>query len=265
MENKNSDIIIFSHEHKKKFATEQIALHHSLSYIVSGRMVLQFSDKKLEFETGDVLIVRKNELIKVIKYPAENGEAFRCVNIYLTDEILHAYSTQKRIAKQENYSGSGVVNLSKNKFINAYFASLLPYFFQPEKLNEALTDLKSQEAIELLLEISHSFEQFLFDDNEPYKLDLEKFMNTNFQYNIPLSEFARLTGRSLSTFQRDFKKLFDASPEKWLKDKRLTEANYLITEKKQKPSEVYHNVGFENLSHFTTAFKQKFGHTASGK
>ena len=90
-------------------------------------------------------------------------------------------------------------------------------------------------------------------------------MNTKFQFNIPLAEFARLTGRSLSTFQRDFKKLFDASPEKWLKDKRLFEAKYLITEKKQKPSEVYCHVGFENFSHFSTAFKQKFGYTTSGK
>ncbi|MEN2400188.1 helix-turn-helix domain-containing protein [Flavobacterium sp. MC2016-06] len=265
MENKNKDIIIFSHEKKKKFATEQIALHHSLSYIVSGRMTLQFSDKKLEFEAGDVLIVRKNELMKAVKYPAENGESFRCVNVYLTDEILQKYSAQKRIAKQEKYTGNAVLNLSKNKFISGYFASILPYFYQPEKLNATLTDLKSQEAIELLLDISHNFEQFLFDAPDPYKLDLEKFMNTNFQFNIPLSEFARLTGRSLSTYQRDFKKLFETSPEKWLKDKRLTEANYLITEKKQKPSEVYHNVGFENFSHFTTAFKQKFGHTTTHK
>ena len=265
MKNENKNLIIFSHEHKKKFTTEQVTDHHTLAYVVSGKMTLLFSDKKVEFDEGDVLMVRKNELMKAVKYPAENGEAFRCVYIYLTDEILHTYSTKNRITGVEKYTGSSVLDLSKNKFISAYFASLLPYFFQPEKLNEALTNLKSMEAIELLLNINHNFEQFLFDTHDPYKLDLEKFMNTNFQFNIPLSEFARLTGRSLSTFQRDFKKLFDTSPEKWLKDKRLTEAKYLISEKNQKPSEVYYNVGFENLSHFTTAFKQKFGHTTSEK
>ena len=90
-------------------------------------------------------------------------------------------------------------------------------------------------------------------------------MNTNFQFNISLSEFARLTGRSLSTFQRDFKKLFETSPQKWLKDKRLMEAKYLIQEKNKKPSEVYYNVGFENFSHFSTAFRQKFGHSSTIK
>jgi AraC-like DNA-binding protein len=55
------------------------------------------------------------------------------------------------------------------------------------------------------------------------------------------------------------------TPENWLRERRLEEAKYLISEKGQKPSEVYYKVGFENLSHFSTAFKQKFGYTASGK
>ena len=263
MKNRDTMNIIFSHEHKKQFVTEQVVASHSLSYIVSGTLKLQFSDKKIDFEAGDVFIVRKNELMKATKYPAENGEQFRCVNIYFTDEFLHQYNTKKRIDKQEKYNGSAVINLSKNKFITAYFASLLPYFSQPEKLNETLSYLKSEEAMELILDINHDFEQFLFDTTEPYKLDLEKFMNTNFRFNISLTEFARQTGRSLSTFQRDFKKIFNLSPEKWLKEKRLIEAKYLISEKNQKPSEVYYNVGFENFSHFSTVFKQKFGHNAS--
>ena len=98
---------------------------------------------------------------------------------------------------------------------------------------------------------------------EPYKIDLEKYMNTNFIFNVPIKEFARLTGRSISTFKRDFKTIYDTTPEKWLKERRLDEAKFLIAEKKQKPSEVYYNVGFENFAHFSTAFKERFGHNAS--
>lgn len=46
----------------------------------------------------------------------------------------------------------------------------------------------------------------------------------------------------------------------WLQDKRLTEAGYLIS-KGKKPSDIYLDVGFENLSHFYTSFKNKFGIT----
>ena len=89
-------------------------------------------------------------------------------------------------------------------------------------------------------------------------------MNQNYKYNVPLPTFAKLTGRSLSTLKRDFVKLFNATPEKWLQQKRLEHAHHLLSRKKQRPSEVYLEVGFENLSHFSFAFKNDTGsHQAS--
>lgn len=66
-------------------------------------------------------------------------------------------------------------------------------------------------------------------------------------YRVSLSEFARLTGRSLSTFKRDFRNIFDNTPERWLKDRRLDEAKLLI-KVGQKPVDIYYKVGFENLA-----------------
>jgi AraC-like DNA-binding protein len=40
-------------------------------------------------------------------------------------------------------------------------------------------------------------------------------------------------------------------------------AFFLISQKKKRPSEVCLEVGFENISHFSTAFKNKFGVNAS--
>jgi len=81
---------------------------------------------------------------------------------------------------------------------------------------------------------------------------------------IGLIQFAKLTGRSLATFKRDFKKVFAAAPEKWLLQKRLEMAHYLIGQRKQTPATAYLEAGFENLSHFSTAFKKFFGYMHSG-
>ena len=112
-----------------------------------------------------------------------------------------------------------------------------------------------------MLQAGDIFQHFLFDFQEPYKIDLQTYMNHNYKYNIPLSSFAKLTGRSLSTFKRDFTKIFKTTPERWLQLKRLEQAHHLITNQKQRPSEVYLEVGFENLSHFSFAFKKQFGLT----
>jgi AraC-like DNA-binding protein len=78
---------------------------------------------------------------------------------------------------------------------------------------------------------------------------------------VSVERFAYLTGRSLSAFKRDFKTIFNDTPNRWLIQKRLQEAYFLIDRKKQKPSDIYLELGFETLSHFSYAFKKQFGLT----
>lgn len=73
----------------------------------------------------------------------------------------------------------------------------------------------------------------------------------NFHFNVQLKRFAYLTGRSLSTFKRDFEKIFHITPSRWLTAHRLKEAYYFIREKGKLPSDVYLDVCFEDLSHFS--------------
>ena len=67
------------------------------------------------------------------------------------------------------------------------------------------------------------------------------------------------TGRSLATFKRDFKKVSDLTPEKWLIRKRLEVAYDLMKQGGRKIADVYTEVGFKNQSHFSTAFKKLYG------
>ena len=64
-----------------------------------------------------------------------------------------------------------------------------------------------------------------------------------------------------TAFKRDFKAVFNSTPSRWLVKKRLQEAYFLLEKKKQKPSDIYLDLGFETLSHFSYAFKKQFGVT----
>lgn len=77
--------------------------------------------------------------------------------------------------------------------------------------------------------------------------------------DLSIEEIVHYTGRSLATFKRDFKKISDLTPEKWLIKKRLEKAYDLMKHSKKKVVEVYAEVGFRNPSHFSTAFKKHFG------
>jgi len=111
----------------------------------------------------------------------------------------------------------------------------------------------------VLLQVNPELRGVLFDFREPGKIDLAAFMEKNFRFNVAISRFAYLTGRSLATFKRDFERLFQQSPSRWLVRRRLQEAHFLLKVQGKMPSEVYLEVGFEDLSHFSFAFKKAYG------
>ena len=84
-------------------------------------------------------------------------------------------------------------------------------------------------------------------------------MNKNYKCDLTIEEFAHYTGRSLSAFKKDFARTFDLTPSLWIVKRRLEEARCLMEKLGKKPANVYLEVGFKNLSHFSTAFKREFG------
>ena len=144
--------------------------------------------------------------------------------------------------------------------LESLFNSLTPYFKLADALPADLAAFKIEEAIRVLRAIDKNVDHLLGQLDEPGKIDLMDFMERNYMFNLTAAKFGYLTGRSLTTFKRDFKKTFNNTPEKWLTKKRLELAHYLISEQKRKPSDVYFDVGFENLSHFSFAFKKQFGY-----
>jgi AraC-like DNA-binding protein len=139
----------------------------------------------------------------------------------------------------------------------------MPYLTLPQGDNESLFSLKVKEAVLILLKAKPELKDILFDFTEPGKIDLEEFMLNNYHFNVGLNRYAYLSGRSLATFKRDFDKIFHTSPSRWLLQKRLQEAYYQIKEKGMKPTDIYLDLGFEDLSHFSYAFKNAFGHAPS--
>lgn len=252
---------LYSCTYDKKRDNEQLVTEHALGIIISGESCLFTNNGTIVSKKGTIGLIRKNQLARSIKHPAADGSPFKAINIYLSQESLKKYASKKNIAKQAQYTGDYFIDLTGNKFLQGYFGSLMPYFDAPEMLTSTLSNVKTTEAIELLLKIKPGLTNFLFDFSEPYKIDIESFMNQNYRFNVSLDKFAKLTGRSLATFKRDFEKTFNDTPGRWLIQKRLEEALFLIQQKNKKPSEIYLDLGFEDLSHFSFAFKKQFGQT----
>ena len=220
-------------------------------------MIIYDGVAETKFNTGEIGFNSKNQLVKTQKIPQDN-KPFMGISILLPKEILYNYAKEHNIFPKGSYTGKPSFVFPYDSFLKGYFDSLIPYFESPDALTNSLATIKTIEVIELLLKKT-SMQNILFNFDEDFKIDLEAYMNKNYMHNVPLEQFAKFTGRSISTFKRDFQTIFNETPNKWLIKKRLELAHFLISKKQQKPTDVYYDVGFVNFSHFSRAFKSAFG------
>ncbi len=246
----------------KFFKTEVLFEHHMLVWFISGETKIIHADATYTFKPGDIFLIPRNQLATVINYPKE-GKPHQAVAMHLTRERLRDYYARHK-ASRHALPIQKVYKFQKHPLLESCLASLIPYFDLEENLPSAIAAIKIEEAISILRSTEKEVDGLLANFEEPGKINLTDFMEKHYMFNMTMEKFSYLTGRSLATFRRDFKKVFHTTPQKWLTERRLDLAHYLIAEKQVKPVEVYLEAGFENLSHFSYAFKNRFGYPPNG-
>ena len=239
------------------FKSDIMFEHHMLVWFLSGETKIVQADATYNFKKGDIFLIPRNQLATIINYP-KDGLPHKTVVMHLSTERLRDYYS-KLTTKPEPIASQKIYCYNNHPLLESCLASLVPYF-EMQNLPEDLASLKITEAISILRTIDKRIDSVLTNFEEPGKIDLADYMERNFMFNQSIEKFSYLTGRSLTTFKRDFKKTFNTTPQKWLTRKRLELAHYQFSEKKRKPIDVCYEVGFENLSHFSHAFKKHFGY-----
>ncbi|WP_316846822.1 AraC family transcriptional regulator [Pedobacter psychrodurus] len=236
---------------------EQFIHDHVFLYVITGSIRFFNGFEGQTLIAGDYCIIRKNSLVRFEFL--ESPEVFKPIVFCFDVSFLQAFQLRHNIKRENVPLAGSLVKIKKTDLLVSFIRSLRPYQKGVMQLEDAFSELKHEELIIILLKNNPEFSTFFFDFGIPEKINLEGFMNRNFTFNVSIQRFAFLTGRSLSAFKRDFKKIFNETPGHWLMQKRLTEAYYRLTEQKRRPSEIYLDLGFENLSHFAVAFKKQFG------
>jgi AraC-like DNA-binding protein len=245
--------------YEDKFFKSDIAFEqHMLVWFISGETKIVQADATFIFKKGDIFLIPRNQLATILNYP-KDGQPHKTVVMHLSASRLRDFYANIDIKPKTSVSQK-IRSYNDHPLLESCLASLVPYF-EMKDLPENIASLKITEAISILRTIDKEIDDVLANFEEPGKLDLIGYMEKNFMFNMPMEKFGYLTGRSLTTFKRDFKKTFNTTPQKWLTQKRLELAHYEFVEKKKKPVDVCYEVGFENLSHFSYAFKKQFGYS----
>ncbi|MGF7080951.1 helix-turn-helix domain-containing protein [Mucilaginibacter sp. UYCu711] len=236
---------------------EQFIPDHIFLYVTKGAVECYDGNKTYTFKAGEYCIARKNRLAR---YRSLNiGSEFEKIIFCFEEGFLRSFQNKHKSERTDFYSANTFIKINATKRIPEFIRSLEIYREGSGKLEDAFEDLKYEEILIILLNNQPELAGIFFDYGSPEKINLEAFMNRHFKFNVRLERFASLTGRSLSAFKRDFKTIFNDTPSHWLINKRLQEAYFMIERNNKKASDIYLDLGFEDLSHFSFAFKKLFG------
>lgn len=233
--------------------------HNYIIYVVEGRKVWHTAHGSFELQKGDCVFIRKGATIVEQFFDA----SFCLVIFFIPDEfICDTLKTKSKPINSDWRKYDPVIAINKNEKVQLFYSSMLSYFEAKVIPDQSLVELKFKELILTVAddpenEALHAYFSSLLQ--EPQSVSLQRVMDDNYCFNLKLEAYAQLSNRSLSAFKRDFKKHFDTTPGKWLLEKRLQHSMQLLSNREKAVSDAAFESGFENTSHFSRAFKERFG------
>jgi AraC family transcriptional regulator, exoenzyme S synthesis regulatory protein ExsA len=227
--------------------------------VAEGRKVWHTTHGSYDLREGDCVFVRKGACIVEQFFESE----FCFLLFFIPDEFICEVLKKKSTPIQKSEEKyDAVIKIDNNTGVKVFFQSMMTYFDANTEPDQSLLELKFHE---LILTIATNpkngslISYFSTLIREPRSISLQMVMEENFRFNLKLEEFARLCSRSLSSFKRDFTRHYNTSPSKWLLEKRLNYAKFILVNMGKTVAEAAFESGFESASHFSYAFRQRFG------
>ncbi|MBC8096081.1 MAG: helix-turn-helix transcriptional regulator [Akkermansiaceae bacterium] len=241
---------------------EKIGIWAATDYLVNvitGRKTWHTTDGVWEADPGDTLFFKKGAAIINQHFEVD----FCLLMFFVPDNLVR--STVREIAASIGNPGKAApiksaVRVENDLALSAFFQSMFTYFSGKEKPSEPLLRLKLKELIVSVLTSGKNpaLANYFRTMGESDAPSVAEIMEANFRFNLSLDEYAKLCHRSRSTFKRDFQAHFQESPGKWLLQKRLDHSAALLRNSKMNVTEIAFESGFEDVSHFSRVFKERF-------
>ena len=232
-------------------------------YVLKGKKIWRTLDQSYTVSADQAIFVKKGGNIIHKFFDTD----YCALVIFIPDDyVRNLIAVQPEICAgiEASSQSDSVMPLNLDSTLKAYFSSLLTYFYNGKKPSKYLMEIKFKELLVNILSLPTNPElaSYFKDLSQNVKPSIKNIMEANFIYNLSMKEFARLTHRSLSSFNRDFQDCFGTSPGRWLTKRRINHAKRLLESgKDQKIYEVAFECGFESPAHFARAFKKVNGVT----
>jgi AraC-like DNA-binding protein len=236
-----------------------------LMHVVSGTTKWRTSAGTASAGAGEVVFFKKGAYL----LPHQPSHDL-CIQVYFVPDT---FVTETLVQLTADLPAAGarvdacelVIRVKPDVGLSAFFHAMQLYFAASEDPPKALLTLKLKELLTsiLLSRSNPALSAYLRSLGTCDAPAISAIMEANYHHNLPLEAFAQMCHRSLSSFKREFRRQYQTSPGKWLLERRLARAAALLAATRLSITEITLECGFEDLSHFSKAFKERFGRPPS--
>jgi len=232
-------------------------------YIIEGEYNSISEKEQLRIKSEESVLMKCGNYLSQM-FTSKTSKTYQAVAVHFYPEILRKVYENKipdfLKVKKETFADTGMKKINSELLINKYIEGILFYFENPSLVNEEILILKLKEIILLLNQTKnspavHSILSNLFN---PTTYTFREIVNSHIYSNLTLTELSELTNMSLSTFKREFKKVYKSSPAAYIKDKKLVKSKELLSLSELRMTDIAYECGFNDVAHFSKSFKQKY-------
>jgi AraC family transcriptional regulator, exoenzyme S synthesis regulatory protein ExsA len=243
-----------------------VAEQACLLYLVKGETRFQFNEQHIDIPTNHALLLNCLNSGKQIA-DSNNSDGEIVIVTFHPDILKKIYERELPLIfqKRDKITNQSSGKINNDFLIQKYIEGLLFYFENPSLVNDEILVLKLKEIILLLSQTQDAeiIQGILSQLFSPVTYTFKQVIEANLFSPASIDELAQKTNLSVSSFKREFKKIYDDSPANYIKNKRLERAAELLLVSDARITDVAFDCGFNDLANFTKSFHDKYSTSPS--
>jgi AraC-like DNA-binding protein len=260
--NSSLSISVYDYERSKEISKQQILLNkNTFSFLQEGKKEIFFDNSSFAIDNSQFLLMKSGHYLMTEKL-SNIEDYYRSILLFFSNEDVLKFIRKFELNPTYSSKLYSTYSFNYDLFIKRFADSLLDISKLSTAIQKNILDAKFEEIMLYLVEFKGV--DFLYSIINNRDNNSQRFIQTiesNQLNKLTIKELSFLSNMSVSTFKREFEKHFHSSPSKWFQEKRLEHSAFLLKNKSKRPSDIYEEIGYENLSNFIQAFKMKFGIT----
>lgn len=239
--------------------------HHAIVFILVGVKQINVSHSKFRINAGEMFLIPKGEYVMSEYIAGEHG--FQSMMLFFNQKVARHVVEQlnEKVPQDltEEVKKEAIKIIPHNTEIQALFRSLVSYSKETSPFLCEMVSLKFMELIYLLLDGPYrkTIISFLLDAARYEAPTITSVLEKYLYSSQTLEELAKLSGRSLSSFKREFVQEYGEAPRTWMRKKKLERAAFLLETSDKNIEEITEASGFTSAAHFARLFKEQYSMT----